>query len=163
MYLFLSERSFKSCLLSWFFLWHLLWLSVMQLRHYLFIGTLNPMLNHLAAGHPGLGIHTHTHITQTLSLFILMSSYLWAGEAMPLSSMNRYRHANRLSLCHVCKLVSLSFRHFLGCEQSCCFCSQSVDTQMRLHLLSCVGSCVPPGTASSWTATKESSENQVNI
>ncbi len=107
--------------------------------------------------------HTHTHITQTHSLFILMSSYLWAGEAMPLSSMNRYRHANRLSLCHVCKLVSLSFRHFLGCEQSCCFCSQSVDTQMRLHLLSCVGSCVPPGTASSWTATKESSENQVNI
>uniref|UniRef100_A0A672M4A6 Solute carrier family 43 member 3-like n=1 Tax=Sinocyclocheilus grahami TaxID=75366 RepID=A0A672M4A6_SINGR len=48
------ERSFKSCLLSWFFLWHLLWLSVMQLRHYLFIGTLNPMLNHLAAGDPGL-------------------------------------------------------------------------------------------------------------
>ncbi|XP_059372437.1 solute carrier family 43 member 3b [Carassius carassius] len=48
------ERSFKSCLRSWFFFWHLLWLSVMQLRHYLFIGTLNPMLNHLAAGDPGL-------------------------------------------------------------------------------------------------------------
>ncbi|XP_073676900.1 solute carrier family 43 member 3b [Garra rufa] len=48
------ERSFKSCLLSWCFLWHLLWLSVMQLRHYLFIGTLNPMLNHLTAGDPGL-------------------------------------------------------------------------------------------------------------
>ncbi|KAK9962851.1 hypothetical protein ABG768_006090 [Culter alburnus] len=49
-----TERSFKSCLLSWFFLWHLLWLSVMQLRHYLFIGTLNPMLNHLSGGDPGL-------------------------------------------------------------------------------------------------------------
>ncbi|NP_001035011.1 solute carrier family 43 member 3b [Danio rerio] len=48
------ERSFKSCFLSWFFLWHLLWLSVMQLRHYLFIGTLNPMLNHLTAGDPSL-------------------------------------------------------------------------------------------------------------
>uniref|UniRef100_A0A4W4E6I7 Solute carrier family 43 member 3 n=1 Tax=Electrophorus electricus TaxID=8005 RepID=A0A4W4E6I7_ELEEL len=40
--------SFKSCVLSWFFLWHLTWLSVMQLRHYLFIGTLNPMLHQLA-------------------------------------------------------------------------------------------------------------------
>uniref|UniRef100_A0A8C1WB98 Solute carrier family 43 member 3 n=1 Tax=Cyprinus carpio TaxID=7962 RepID=A0A8C1WB98_CYPCA len=49
-----EHSDFKSCLLSWFFLWHLLWLSVMQLRHYLFIGTLNPMLNHLAAGDPGL-------------------------------------------------------------------------------------------------------------
>ncbi|XP_067312838.1 solute carrier family 43 member 3b [Pseudorasbora parva] len=49
-----TERSFKSCLFSWSFLWHLLWLSVMQLRHYLFIGTLNPMLNHLAAGDPVL-------------------------------------------------------------------------------------------------------------
>ncbi|XP_056128685.1 solute carrier family 43 member 3b [Rhinichthys klamathensis goyatoka] len=49
-----TERSFKSCFLSWFFLWHLLWLSVMQLRHYMFIGTLNPMLNHLTAGEPSL-------------------------------------------------------------------------------------------------------------
>ncbi|XP_052010636.1 equilibrative nucleobase transporter 1-like isoform X2 [Xyrauchen texanus] len=48
------EQSFKSCLLSWFFMWHMLWLSVMQLRHYLFIGTLNHMLNHLAGGDPGL-------------------------------------------------------------------------------------------------------------
>ncbi|KAL1023639.1 hypothetical protein UPYG_G00043860 [Umbra pygmaea] len=40
--------SFRSCVLSWFFMWHLVWLSVMQLRHYLFIGTLNPLLNRLA-------------------------------------------------------------------------------------------------------------------
>ncbi|XP_028271845.1 solute carrier family 43 member 3a [Parambassis ranga] len=46
--------SFKSCVLSWFFLWHLLWLSIMQLRHYLFIGTLNPMLNRLANNNPSL-------------------------------------------------------------------------------------------------------------
>ncbi|XP_053361455.1 solute carrier family 43 member 3b [Clarias gariepinus] len=50
----MSDRSFKSCLVSWFFIWHLLWLSIMQLRHYLFIGTLNPMLNHLTAGDPSL-------------------------------------------------------------------------------------------------------------
>ncbi|XP_051513897.1 equilibrative nucleobase transporter 1-like [Myxocyprinus asiaticus] len=48
------EQGFKSCFLSWFFMWHMLWLSVMQLRHYLFIGTLNHMLNHLAGGDPGL-------------------------------------------------------------------------------------------------------------
>lgn len=47
-------RSFRECLLSRFFVWHLLWLSVMQLRHYLFIGTLNPMLQRLTAGEPSL-------------------------------------------------------------------------------------------------------------
>ncbi|XP_026790824.1 solute carrier family 43 member 3a [Pangasianodon hypophthalmus] len=47
-----KDSSFKSCVLSWFFLWHLIWLSVMQLRHYLFIGTLNPMLNRLANQDP---------------------------------------------------------------------------------------------------------------
>ncbi|XP_070769535.1 solute carrier family 43 member 3b [Enoplosus armatus] len=49
-----QEKSFRECFLSWFFLWHLLWLSVMQLRHYLFIGTLNPMLQRLTAGEPSL-------------------------------------------------------------------------------------------------------------
>ena len=47
--------SFRSCVQSWFFLWHLLWLSLMQLRHYLFIGTLNPTLNRLANNDPTLG------------------------------------------------------------------------------------------------------------
>ncbi|XP_012725619.2 solute carrier family 43 member 3a [Fundulus heteroclitus] len=41
---------FWSHVLSWFFLWHLLWLSIMQLRHYLFIGTLNSRLSRLARG-----------------------------------------------------------------------------------------------------------------
>ncbi|XP_056325956.1 solute carrier family 43 member 3a isoform X1 [Danio aesculapii] len=47
-----EKDSFRSCVLSWFFLWHLVWLSVMQLRHYFFIGTLNPMLNRLANQDP---------------------------------------------------------------------------------------------------------------
>uniref|UniRef100_A0A3P9KWM2 Solute carrier family 43 member 3a n=1 Tax=Oryzias latipes TaxID=8090 RepID=A0A3P9KWM2_ORYLA len=47
-------RSFQSCVLSWFFLWHLVWLSIMQLRLYLFIGTLNPTLERLANNDPGL-------------------------------------------------------------------------------------------------------------
>uniref|UniRef100_H2L9T5 Solute carrier family 43 member 3a n=1 Tax=Oryzias latipes TaxID=8090 RepID=H2L9T5_ORYLA len=49
-----SVRSFQSCVLSWFFLWHLVWLSIMQLRLYLFIGTLNPTLERLANNDPGL-------------------------------------------------------------------------------------------------------------
>lgn len=49
-----KEKSFRECLLSRFFFWHLIWLSVMQLRHYLFISTLNPMLQRLTAGEPSL-------------------------------------------------------------------------------------------------------------
>ncbi|KAF3693926.1 Solute carrier family 43 member 3 Protein FOAP-13 [Channa argus] len=49
-----QEKSFRECLLSWFFVWHLLWLSVIQLRHYMFIGTLYSMLHRLTAGEPTL-------------------------------------------------------------------------------------------------------------
>ncbi|CAN9515005.1 unnamed protein product [Ophioblennius macclurei] len=47
-------KTFRECLLSRFFMLHLLWLSVMQLRHYLFIGTLNPMLHRLTGGETSL-------------------------------------------------------------------------------------------------------------
>lgn len=51
--------SFRSCACSWLFAWHLVWLSVMQLRHYLFIGTLNPMLTHLSKGdHHQISLYT---------------------------------------------------------------------------------------------------------
>uniref|UniRef100_A0A8C6TIN5 Solute carrier family 43 member 3b n=1 Tax=Neogobius melanostomus TaxID=47308 RepID=A0A8C6TIN5_9GOBI len=50
----ITQKSFRKCLLSRLFFWHLIWLSVMQLRHYLFIGTLNPMLQRLTAGEPSL-------------------------------------------------------------------------------------------------------------
>lgn len=49
-----QEKSFRECLLSRLFFWHLAWLSVMQLRHYMFIGTLNPMLHLLTEGEPTL-------------------------------------------------------------------------------------------------------------
>nr|XP_033776198.1 solute carrier family 43 member 3 isoform X2 [Geotrypetes seraphini] len=45
-----SGPSFWSCVFSKLFAFHLLWLSVMQLRHYLFIGMLNVTLIHLAKG-----------------------------------------------------------------------------------------------------------------
>nr|XP_020450518.1 solute carrier family 43 member 3 isoform X2 [Monopterus albus] len=49
-----QEKSLRECLLSRFFAWHLVWLSVMQLRIYMFIGTLNPMLDRLTEGEPSL-------------------------------------------------------------------------------------------------------------
>ncbi|KAM4621771.1 solute carrier family 43 member 3b isoform 1-T2 [Polymixia lowei] len=49
-----EEKSFRECVLSRFFLLQLMWLSVMQLRHYLFIGTLNPMLQRLTQGEASL-------------------------------------------------------------------------------------------------------------
>ncbi|KAG7275763.1 hypothetical protein CRUP_009866 [Coryphaenoides rupestris] len=48
------QKSFRECVFSWLFLWQVVWLSVMQLRHYMFIGTLNPMLQRLAEGDPAL-------------------------------------------------------------------------------------------------------------
>ncbi|XP_061542546.1 equilibrative nucleobase transporter 1-like [Phycodurus eques] len=44
------EKTFRECVLSKFFFLVLLWLCVIQLRHYLFIGTLNPTLERLAHG-----------------------------------------------------------------------------------------------------------------
>nr|XP_021411679.1 solute carrier family 43 member 3 isoform X1 [Lonchura striata domestica] len=51
---------FRACACSWLFTWHVAWLSVMQLRHYLFIGTLNPQLEHLAGGDHTL-VSTYTN------------------------------------------------------------------------------------------------------
>ncbi|NWT76802.1 S43A3 protein, partial [Prunella himalayana] len=51
---------FRACACSWLFGWHVAWLSVMQLRHYLFIGTLNPQLEHLAGGDHAL-VSTYTN------------------------------------------------------------------------------------------------------
>ncbi|XP_030917364.1 solute carrier family 43 member 3 [Geospiza fortis] len=51
---------FRACACSWLFAWHVAWLSVMQLRHYLFIGTLNPQLEHLAHGDHAL-VSTYTN------------------------------------------------------------------------------------------------------
>ncbi|KAM9278555.1 equilibrative nucleobase transporter 1 isoform 2-T2 [Morus bassanus] len=52
--------SFGACVCSRLFAWHVAWLSVMQLRHYLFIGTLNPLLDHLARGDSQL-VSTYTN------------------------------------------------------------------------------------------------------
>ncbi|XP_020830047.1 equilibrative nucleobase transporter 1 [Phascolarctos cinereus] len=63
-----DPRSFRGCVLSWRFFWHLVWLSSMQLWHYLFIGTLNPMLNSLARGNQHL-VSTYTNAFAITQLF----------------------------------------------------------------------------------------------
>ncbi|XP_072420731.1 equilibrative nucleobase transporter 1-like [Chiloscyllium punctatum] len=63
--------SFKSCIFSRLFLTHLLWLSIVQLRHYLFIGMLNPLLTLLARSDTQL-ISTYTNafaFTQFFGVF----------------------------------------------------------------------------------------------
>ncbi|XP_054419639.1 equilibrative nucleobase transporter 1 [Pteronotus mesoamericanus] len=45
-----EPRSFRSYACSRCFAWHLVWLSMIQLWHYLFIGTLNSLLTNLAGG-----------------------------------------------------------------------------------------------------------------
>ncbi|NXU89982.1 S43A3 protein, partial [Xiphorhynchus elegans] len=52
--------TFRACVCSWLFAWHVTWLSVMQLRHYLFIGTLNPLLERLSHGDPQ-AVSTYTN------------------------------------------------------------------------------------------------------
>uniref|UniRef100_A0A8D1L2K7 Solute carrier family 43 member 3 n=1 Tax=Sus scrofa TaxID=9823 RepID=A0A8D1L2K7_PIG len=51
-----EPRSFWSCVFSRRYGWHLVWLSVIQLWHYLFIGTFNSLLTILARGDQALGI-----------------------------------------------------------------------------------------------------------
>lgn len=62
-----EPRSFRSYVFSRRFAWHLVWLSVIQLWHYLFIGTLNSLLTNLAGGDRALGMWqcweaAHLHI-----------------------------------------------------------------------------------------------------
>jgi len=42
--------SFRNCIFSKMYVTHVLWLCLMGLRHYVFIGTLNPMLNLISSG-----------------------------------------------------------------------------------------------------------------
>uniref|UniRef100_A0A8C5WIJ9 Solute carrier family 43 member 3 n=1 Tax=Leptobrachium leishanense TaxID=445787 RepID=A0A8C5WIJ9_9ANUR len=47
-----SGSSFWRCARSSLFIFHFVWLSFMQLRHYMFIATLNPTLTRLSGGDP---------------------------------------------------------------------------------------------------------------
>ncbi|KAG9465373.1 hypothetical protein GDO78_018424 [Eleutherodactylus coqui] len=75
-----KEVSFRSCVLSSLFAWHLVWLSLMQLRHYLFIGTLNHTITHLSGGDTSL-VSQYTNIF-AISQFCGVFCAPWNGLIM---------------------------------------------------------------------------------
>eukprot|EP00064_Thunnus_orientalis_P011603 superscaffoldBa00001689_g11634 len=116
-----SEKvaSFRSCVLSWFFLWHVLWLSIMQLRHYLFIGTLNPMLNRLANDDPNLVSQYTNAFAMTQLCGVLCAP--WNGLIMdrhkgkPLAPGETEQEADLRSSCLSLFLTSLQCLLFSVC------------------------------------------------
>uniref|UniRef100_A0A673AFY9 Solute carrier family 43 member 3b n=1 Tax=Sphaeramia orbicularis TaxID=375764 RepID=A0A673AFY9_9TELE len=75
-----SQGSFRECLLSRCFIFHVLWLSVMMLRHNLFIGTLNPMLQRLTGEEHSLVSHYTTVFAITQLCGLLFAP--WNGLIM---------------------------------------------------------------------------------
>ncbi|XP_029950118.1 solute carrier family 43 member 3-like [Salarias fasciatus] len=114
-----KEDSFRSCVLSWFFLCQLLWLSVMQLRHYFFIGTLNTRLNRLAHGDPVLVSQYTNAFAMTQLCGVLCAP--WNGLIMdrhkgrPLAPGETEREADLRSSCLSLVLTSLQCLLFSVC------------------------------------------------
>ncbi|XP_008051641.1 solute carrier family 43 member 3, partial [Carlito syrichta] len=75
-----EPRSFWSCVLSLRFVCHLVWLSVIQLWHYFFIGTLNPKLTSLA-NKDKLLVSTYTNAFAYTQLFGVLCAP-WNGLLM---------------------------------------------------------------------------------
>ncbi|KAM5225775.1 equilibrative nucleobase transporter 1 isoform 3-T10 [Hipposideros larvatus] len=75
-----EARSFWSHVLSQRFAWHLVWLSVTQLWHYLFIGTLNSLLTNLAVGDRAL-VSSYTNAFAVTQFFGVLCAP-WNGLLM---------------------------------------------------------------------------------
>ncbi|XP_036715055.1 solute carrier family 43 member 3 [Balaenoptera musculus] len=75
-----EPRSFRSYAFSRRFAWHLVWLSVIQLWHYLFIGTLNSLLSNLASGDRVL-VSTYTNAFAITQFFGVLCAP-WNGLLM---------------------------------------------------------------------------------
>ncbi|KAM6159044.1 equilibrative nucleobase transporter 1 isoform 2-T2 [Rhynchocyon petersi] len=73
-------RSFWHYALTRRFIWHLVWLSVIQLWHYLFIGMLNSLLTHLASGDRVL-VSTYTNAFAITQFFGVLCAP-WNGLLM---------------------------------------------------------------------------------
>ncbi|KAM8924644.1 equilibrative nucleobase transporter 1 [Pelodytes ibericus] len=85
------EVSFLHCALSSLFVFHFIWLSLMQLRHYMFIGTLNPTLTRLSGGDPEAVSH-YTNVF-AISQFCGVLCAPWNGLIM-----DRHKHKDKDSL-----------------------------------------------------------------
>ncbi|XP_074504873.1 equilibrative nucleobase transporter 1-like [Sebastes fasciatus] len=81
-----QEKSFRECLKSRLFWLHLLWLSVMQLRQYHFIGTLNPILQRLTAGELSL-------VSQYINAFSIVQ--VFGVVCAPLNGLIMDRHKGK--------------------------------------------------------------------
>lgn len=75
-----EQRSFRSCALSRRFILHVVWLSTIQLWHYLFIGTLNSLLNSLA-GSDSVQVSTFTNAFAITQFFGVLCAP-WNGMLM---------------------------------------------------------------------------------
>uniref|UniRef100_A0A5G2QZ40 Solute carrier family 43 member 3 n=1 Tax=Sus scrofa TaxID=9823 RepID=A0A5G2QZ40_PIG len=79
-----EPRSFWSCVFSRRYCWHLVWLSVIQLWHYLFIGTFNSLLTILARGDQALGSPASASVVALSSAVpsLALTSLLCLGFAL---------------------------------------------------------------------------------
>ncbi|CAN9510811.1 unnamed protein product [Ophioblennius macclurei] len=81
-----QEATFQSCILSWLFLWHLVWVVITIFCHYIFFSTLNPTLNRLAENDQTLV----SHYTNAFA-FTQLCSLLFA----PINGLIMDRHKHR--------------------------------------------------------------------
>nr|XP_012605424.1 solute carrier family 43 member 3 isoform X2 [Microcebus murinus] len=88
-----KPRSFWSYVLSRRFAWHLLWLSVIQLYHYLFIGTLNSLLTSLAGGDRAI-VSTYTNAFAITQFFGVLCAP-WNGLLMDKLKQKYQKEAKR--------------------------------------------------------------------
>ncbi|NXF78885.1 S43A3 protein, partial [Sclerurus mexicanus] len=82
--------TFRACVCSWLFAWHVAWLSVMQLRHYLFIGTLNPLLERLSHGDSN-AVSTYTNAFAFTQLCGVLCAP-WNGLILDWHKRGKHRH-----------------------------------------------------------------------
>uniref|UniRef100_A0A8C3W409 Solute carrier family 43 member 3 n=1 Tax=Catagonus wagneri TaxID=51154 RepID=A0A8C3W409_9CETA len=101
-----EPRSFWSCVFSRRFVWHLVWLSVIQLWHYLFIGTLNSLLTILAFGDKAL-VSTYTNAFAITQFFGVLCAP-WNGLLMDWLKQKYQEEARRKGSPVSASLVALS-------------------------------------------------------
>ncbi|XP_045414037.1 solute carrier family 43 member 3 [Lemur catta] len=88
-----KPRSFWSYVFSQRFAWHLVWLSVIQLYHYLFIGTLNSLLTSLA-GRDRVIVSTYTNAFAITQFFGVLCAP-WNGLLMDRLRQKYQKEAKR--------------------------------------------------------------------
>ncbi|XP_071773237.1 equilibrative nucleobase transporter 1-like [Centroberyx gerrardi] len=131
--------SFRSCVLSWLFMFHLLWVIVIQFCHFIFLATVNPMLNRLSNSDQAL-------VSQYTNAFAF--AQLCGVLCAPLNGLIMDRHKSRplapgetrreADLCASSFAIFLtSFQCFLFCV---CFSCPVLPLQYLTFILQVVSS-----------------------